>query len=88
MAVLLIKTVVLALVRIEMLLLLVRAVMSWFVRDVSPLYELIVSLTEPVIYPIRLISDRFLSKSALPIDISFIVTYLILYVIELLLSYL
>lgn len=88
MAVLLIKTVVLALIRVEMLLMLVRAVMSWFVRDGSALYELIVSLTEPVIYPIRLICDRFLSKSALPIDISFIVTYLILYVIELLLSYL
>lgn len=87
MVIALIKTAVLVLLRVEMLLMLVRAVMSWlpmgsggFARD------LVETVTEPVIYPVRLVLDRFMQKSALPIDVPFIVTYFLLYFLEIILS--
>lgn len=86
MAIALIKTVILVLLRVEMLLMLVRAVMSWLPRGGGFVYDLVVTMTEPVIYPVRLLVDRFTEKSALPIDISFIATYLLLYLLEIVLS--
>ena len=87
MAIPLIKTAVLVLIRVEMLLLLVRAIMSWIPGAGGTALDLVVTMTEPVIYPVRLIVDRFTSKSTLPIDIAFIVTYLLLYLLELILSF-
>lgn len=87
MAIPLIRTAVLVLIRVEMLLMLVRAIMSWIPGVGGAALDLVVTMTEPVIYPVRLIIDRFTSKSALPIDIAFIVAYLLLYLLELILSF-
>lgn len=84
----LIKTLVLVLVRVLMLLMLVRAIMSWIPGAGGFAYDLVVTMTEPVIYPVRLIFDKFMPKSALPIDIPFIAAYLLLYLLELIMSFL
>ena len=84
--VLLIKTVVLSLLRIEMLLMFFRAILQWIpVSD--KLCMIVEAVTEPLVAPVRRIVDRLMPKSATPIDISFIVTYMILYILELVIRF-
>ncbi len=88
MAFLLLKTVFLVLVRVELLLMIVRAILSWITPGSGFVYGLIVTMTEPVIFPVRLIFDKLMPKAALPIDIPFLASYLLLNMLELLLRYL
>lgn len=61
------------------LLMLVRAIMSWLpFDDSSPLLRFVYCVTEPVILPVRNLLDKIGFLSDLPIDISFLVTYMIL----------
>jgi YggT family protein len=63
-----------------------RAVMSWFQFDEeSPLYSFAVAVTEPVITPIRILLERFEFVASSPIDISFLVAFLLLSVLQMLL---
>ena len=60
----------------------VRAILSWFVRDNNPISSFLYSITEPVIWPVRKLLEKSNLTSGLPIDISFLVTYLILTVLK------
>ena len=66
----------------------IRAVFSWFMPDDShPLMKFLLSVTEPVIFPVRVILDRFESLQRIPIDISFFVTYILLSLIQMAVPY-
>lgn len=61
------------------LLMLIRAIMSWLpFDDSSPLSRFVYCATEPVIIPVRNLLDRIGFLSDLPIDLSFLVTYMLL----------
>ncbi len=68
-------------ISVIMFLMFARAILSWFVRDLSnPIVRFLFEVTEPLISPIR----NLLQKMGLGggmIDFSFIVTYLILLVL-------
>lgn len=60
-------------------LMLIRAVLSWFpVNDASPFIRFIYGATEPFILPVRALLDRFSFFRSMPIDMSFLFTFLIL----------
>lgn len=70
------------LIEIELFLLLVRAVLSWVMPDrSSKISQIVYSLTEPVIYPIRRFLSRFSFVRTCPIDLSFLAAVLLLEVI-------
>lgn len=63
------------------LLMLVRAVMSWFPPSSGrpgPIRAFVTGVTEMVIAPVRLLLDRFDFVRRSPIDIAFLVTFLLL----------
>ena len=48
----------------------------------SPLYMLTVAVTEPLIVPVRFLLDKFGIGTNTPIDLGFMATYLILFIID------
>ena len=65
------------------LLMLVRAIMSWIMPDEdNALFNFVYMTTEPVIVPVWFLLDRFEFIRRLPIDISFLVTYILLSVVQ------
>ncbi len=71
---------------IALILLLVRAIFSWFPGQGGAFAELINAVTEPLLYPVRKIFELFDVRPGLPIDISFTVTCLLLIMIRMILS--
>lgn len=59
-----------------------RAVLSWFPMNDSKLADFLYSVTEPVIFPVRLLFEKMNWAGNLPIDIPFFVTFLLLSIIE------
>ena len=60
---------------------LVRAVLSWLpIDDDNPLLLAACMVTEPLIHPVRLFLNRFDSIRRSPIDISFLVTALLIFI--------
>jgi YggT family protein len=58
---------------------LVRAVLSWFpIRDDNPILRFVHTVTEPLIAPIRALFDRMGWFRNFPIDLSFLVAFLLL----------
>lgn len=58
---------------------LLRAIISWLpFDDSSPLFRFVYLITEPVIMPVRNLMDKLGLFSDLPIDLSFLVTYMLL----------
>mgnify|MGYP003319661716 CR=1 FL=1 len=68
-------------------LMMARAVMSWFVQDDSPsrIYDFLYYATEPVIYPVRCLLHKLGLDGDGMIDISFLVTVLILFAVQMML---
>ena len=68
------------------LLMIVRAVSSWIpdIRD-NAFTNFIYAVTEPVITPVRAIMERFNIMKGLPIDMSFMITYFLLFAIQMML---
>mgnify|MGYP004671596745 FL=1 len=65
----------------------IRALLSWFpLDDDNIIVSFVYSVTEPFIYPVRLLLEKSDRISSLPIDVSFFVTYLILFAVSTLLS--
>lgn len=64
-----------------------RAILSWLpIDEDSPLVNFLYAMTEPVIMPVRMLLERFEALNELPIDISFIVAFMILSIVQMLLS--
>ncbi len=67
---------------IAMLFLFVRAILSWFPGQGGAFERFIQAVTEPLLWPVRKLFDLFDIKLNLPIDLSFTVTFLLLIIIE------
>ena len=63
----------------------IRAIMSWFPMAEGKFSDFLFALTEPVIYPVRVVFDKLGIGSSLPLDIPFFVTFLLLSFISMLL---
>ena len=59
-----------------------RAILSWFIMDGNRFTDVLYAFTEPVILPVRLLFEKFGWGSGLPIDIPFMVTFLLLSVVN------
>ncbi len=74
-----VSTVASLLISFLQLMMFVRAVMSWFpVDDENVILRFAYAVTEPFIYPVRMLIDRIPALSEMPIDISFSITFLLL----------
>lgn len=62
---------------------LIRAILSWLpgLAD-SAFGDLIYTVTEPVVVPIRALADRFGWFRNSPIDFSFMIAYLLLFLVQ------
>lgn len=80
------KTVYFALVVLQVLMFL-RALLSWIMPDGdNMLTDFIYYATEPMIAPVREFLERFDFVQSLPFDLSFFVTFLILVIVQNVLS--
>ena len=58
-----------------------RAILSWFPMDSNKFTDFLYAVTEPFIYPVRMLFQKMNWFSGLPIDISFLVSYMIISVV-------
>ena len=79
-------TICLAMINIIIFAMLIRAIMSLFVEGDNAILNFLYSITEPIILPVRKLFEKFNLMSGLPIDISFLVTYILLSVLKNILS--
>ncbi len=79
------KNVIVLLLMALQLAMLVRAILSWFPIE-NGFVDFIYSITEPFIYPVRVLFERMNWFQNLPIDISFMVSYLLLSLLLILLT--
>ena len=77
--------VVILLLSAVQLAMLIRAILSWFPMDSNRFTDFLYGITEPFIYPIRMLFEKMNWFQNLPIDIAFMVTYLLLTVLIMLL---
>ena len=75
-------TLVLAFCSISQILLLGRAILSWFPGQGGAVERFIYGCTEPLLIPVRKLFDLFDIRPNLPIDLSFTVTFVLLIIIE------
>ncbi|MBQ9745958.1 MAG: YggT family protein [Clostridia bacterium] len=67
---------------LALLMLFVRAVLSWFPGQGGTFERFVQAVTEPILYPVRRLFDIFDIRPNLPIDISFTVTVVLLVLID------
>ena len=61
----------------------VRAIMSLFmVNESNKIFMLVFTITEPFIIPVRMILDRFGWFQGLPIDVSFMITSMLIIIVR------
>ena len=60
----------------------VRAVMSWFMDESNAIHSFFISVTEPFIIPVRKLLDKASIGRGMPIDLAFMVTYIVLIFVE------
>lgn len=80
----LIKNIVLTFLWAIQIAMLLRAILSWVIMD-SKLSEFLAVITEPFILPVRTLFHKLNLFQNIPIDISFMVTYLIISLLVMLL---
>lgn len=76
-----IATLLLALLQIIKLLVIVRCVLSWFPNQDNRIVEAIYRLTEPILYPIRSLLQRWMGGRMMMIDFSPIILFLLIQVL-------
>ena len=64
----------------------VRAILSWFPIEPNKLTHFLDVVTEPVIYPIRKLFEKMNWFQNIPIDMSFMATFMILSILLLFLA--
>ncbi len=63
-----------------------RAIFSWIMADSDgPLITFLETVTEPVILPVRALCDRFGWFEGMPFDMPFLITFILLSVVNLVL---
>ena len=73
-----IQSTVVAFLTVLELCMLVRAIMSWFVTEENRLMDFLYTVTEPFVVPVRWLFEKLNWFSGLPIDISFLVSYMLI----------
>jgi uncharacterized protein YggT (Ycf19 family) len=63
-----------------------RAVLSWIIRQDSRLLDFLALITEPVIMPLRLLFDKMGWFEDSMIDVPFMLTFILLLIVETVLS--
>lgn len=81
-----IKTVVVLLLSAVQLAMLARAVLSWFPMQENRITDILYSLTEPFIAPVRHLFYKMNWFQRLPLDMSFLVSYLLISAVLMMLS--
>lgn len=81
-----VATVVISLLSVIQLAMLIRSILSWFPMDDNRFTDFLYGITEPIIYPIRSLFVRMNWFQQSPVDMSFMITFLLLSVIITLLS--
>ncbi len=81
-----VSTVVVTLLSVIQLAMLVRAILSWFPMEESRFSNFLYGITEPVIYPVRALFIRMNWFQQSPLDMSFMVTFLLLSLLTTVLS--
>lgn len=67
------------------MLMLARAILSWFPMDGdNALIRFLHGMTEPVIYPVRVLMERLNLFQGLPIDMSFFFTFILISILSML----
>ena len=62
----------------------IRAVMSWFVMEEdSKFLTFLIGLTEPVVFPVRALCDRFGWFRDIPLDIPYFIAFMLLSLLNL-----
>ena len=84
-ALIIIKNIVVVFLTAVQLAMLARAILSWFPINGNRLTDFLFAITEPFIYPVRMLFDKLNWFTGLPIDISFLVTYILISLILMLL---
>jgi len=64
---------------------LARAILNWFPLGESSLVYFLHTITEPVIYPVRILLERLGLFQGLPIDMSFFFTFILISILKMLL---
>ena len=64
----------------------IRAVISWFYDGDGWFIRLLYYITEPVIMPVRLLLIKMNWLQNTPLDFSYLLTYLVLFIIQVLLG--
>ena len=83
----LVRATALALLSVIELAMFVRAIMSWFDQTgESKISMFLYAVTEPVILPVRRLCEKMHWFEGVPIDIPFMLTWLILMVLQLILE--
>ncbi len=78
-----ITTTLAVLLSVLQLLMVARAILSWFPFDEdSNLVRFLMMATEPVIMPVRYLLDRFGLFEGMPLDMAFFITFILLSIIR------
>ena len=73
-----VATVVVSLLSVIQLAMMIRAILSWFPMDENRFTNFLYGITEPVIYPVRALFVRMNWFQQSPLDMSFMITFLLL----------
>lgn len=65
-----------------MMLLFLRVLLGFFASEDSKLHIFCAIVTEPVVYPVRVLLSRIPALEGFPIDMTYMATYLILIIIQ------
>ena len=80
-----ISTIVRIFLTVLQLAMLLRAILSWFPMDSNKFLDFLYGITEPFIYPFRALFHKLGWFQNIPIDISFTVAYLAIFLLGILL---
>lgn len=75
---------------IVQMLMFARAVLSWIAMDddgpvLGPIMNFLYAVTEPLIYPVRMLLEKIPALRTMPIDLSFMVTFMLLSAVQMML---
>ncbi|HHX54351.1 MAG TPA: YggT family protein [Clostridiales bacterium] len=83
-----IKKTVYYLIRVILIMMFARALSSWLTTDEdSKLNSFLYAVTEPFVIPVRMLVDKIEALRNLPMDISFMLAFMILGFVQVLLSF-
>ena len=82
-----IKSTVMAILGVVQIAMLGRSILSILFAQDGALYDFLCMITEPVIYPVRWLFDKFVPADEMVLDIPFIITFFILAIAETVLTF-